>query len=69
MTANVSLAVFVLVVAVNVFGLLLDGWLYRIDAATISQYVWSRPWWGLPIVVWQALGAVAIGVHFYARRG
>ena len=60
-----SLAVFMLVVFVNILGLFFDLWLVAIGCPTISQLV-KNGWYtiGAAIVAWQLLGAAAIAAHF-----
>lgn len=63
-----ALAVFMIVVAGDVAGLLLDGWLLRAGMATITHRVQSGDiLLGVALVAWQLVGALSLGLHFLAR--
>lgn len=59
-----SLAVFVLVLLVDVAALGLDALLYLTDRPTITQRVRARPLWAAAIVGWQLAGVLALVAHF-----
>lgn len=62
-----GLLAFILVIALDVAGLLLDGALLLAGWTTITQLVWRYWWLGVPIVLLQALLPVAIAAHFFAE--
>jgi hypothetical protein len=62
--ANVSLIVFVVVVALDVCGLALDYLLLRLGAETITEFAHDSPLWGTLLVGTQFVGAFSLLVHF-----
>jgi hypothetical protein len=65
---NGGLALFVLVQALNVAGLLLDLWLLSQGIQTVTQHVWRWPLLGLPLVAIQGLACGGLVVHFYGQE-
>ncbi len=65
---NVGLAVFVLVVAVNVLGLLLDRVLSVEGATTVTDLVRRGDWViGALIIAWQVVGIAGLAYHFWGE--
>ncbi len=63
-----GLVLFVVVTLANVLGLLVDGWLSYRGQATISDHVRQHPILGVPIVLWQLVGAAGLCWHFWGWR-
>ncbi len=60
-----ALAIFILVVAFDVAGLLMDVWLWACGRETVSQMARKGPVIGALIVGLQVVGAVALACHFW----
>lgn len=68
MAPNASLGIFVVVVGINVLGLVLDLVLYNTGELTITERVWKAPALGVPVLLWQVLGLLALAAHFYWKE-
>jgi len=65
---DVALAVFLLVVAVDVLALVLDfGYLKAFGYWTISHHIWVDPDLAWIPLGWNLVGLVALGVHLLVR--
>jgi hypothetical protein len=64
-SADSPILLFAAIVLLNVAGLVVDLVLDWAGWTTISQLVWMNGWVGLPIIVLQAVGLVALALHFY----
>jgi hypothetical protein len=62
---NAALLVFMSVVLLNIAGLALDAVLWFSGAPTVTAYVRVNQLAGVPLVVLQGIGAVALAVHFW----
>jgi len=60
-----ALIVFILILAVDVVGLMIDTWLVMAGKPTISQLAFNNIWISVTIMLWQQLAAIALYVHFY----
>ncbi len=60
-----ALALFIVVVVVDVAALLADKGLDTEGLTTITQYVARYPWLGVPLVAWQFVGAAGLAAHFW----
>jgi len=58
-----GLALFVLVLAVNLLVLVYDLYLLVTDQATISREVWAAPILAVALVGWQLVGALGLTAH------
>lgn len=67
MTVNYGLIVFVLVCFVNVLALEVDYLLEVHQVTTITDLVKMFPYLGVPIILWQVVGALGLIWHFYLR--
>ena len=65
--ANLGLAIFVLVLVVDMAVLGLDVVLLLEGIQTITQRVMQNYWLGIPMLLWHSLGTIALAVHFYWR--
>jgi hypothetical protein len=63
--ATVSFVIFCIVQVVNLLTVLFDFWLHFTGREMITYFVWGEPWWGIPLVAWQLLGAGALAYHLF----
>lgn len=65
MTAG--LVVFLVVIAVDLTALTLDGWLFMFfgEHATITHFVRTHQWAGVVPLGWQLIGLLGLACHFY----
>ncbi len=60
-----AIVIFVVVVAANLGGLIVDNTLAINNCPTISHYVWRHWWIGVPVILLQVVGMVALAYHFW----
>lgn len=64
---DVSLAVFVVAMVVNILGLLVDYALERYWYMTVTNLVDVYPLVGVPIVLFQFALPMSLGIHFWSK--